>query len=325
MRTTSSFNSARGVLKIFASLIILFTAVASSQGDPSGDNWIRLYYLSTDDDIIEPAISCSGATCTWGSNRFKVRTIPTSGLPAAYVRISEGDWGLRVYYLSSRSFISELAWYSSSGWTSGYQIGEQAHANSSLAVSVEPGTPNLQVYYMVVDGSLSQISWASGKWSSGMCRYTGVTRIPSLANMQYKEGTVVRGDLPSNFHPMLAAVAWSSPSSRRLYYVNESKHVEELLYQDGTWASQPKPLPAWPEEDVPGGPVAAVTWAKSVTVYYLSGGIVVDADMDSRDDKESMSLQDKMAIVGTTTGVVGIVATLIATYYARRSYKLKNE
>ncbi|RYP15930.1 hypothetical protein DL765_005416 [Monosporascus sp. GIB2] len=212
MRTITSSNSARSVLKIFASPIILFTAVASSQVDPSGaktvslaasacgevdiqlfsqdasgklffrqsvagvwqgsaqviplkveakpkkplaavswqdssgDN-IRLYYLSTDDDIIELVISCSGAACTWSSNTgFKVRTIPTSGFAAAYIRISEGDWGLRVYYLSSRSFISEPTWNSSSGWTSGYQIGEQAHANSSLTVSVEPGTPNLQVY-----------------------------------------------------------------------------------------------------------------------------------------------------------------------------------
>lgn len=72
-----------------------------------------------------------------------------------------------MYYLDSRAFVSEIGWYSSSGWDQGRSIGSQAYANSSLALSAEYGQPNLQLYYMTAAGALSQISWTSSGWSSG--------------------------------------------------------------------------------------------------------------------------------------------------------------
>jgi hypothetical protein len=122
---------------------------------------LRLYYLDSNSKIVEAQGTCSGFVCNWVNNVVSnVTALSTSGLAAAWL----GSGGIRVYYLSSTSYVSELA--EANGWSSGATVGPQAYSSSSLAVSAPNGIVYLQVYYLSPDMALSQIEYDNG-WSQG--------------------------------------------------------------------------------------------------------------------------------------------------------------
>jgi hypothetical protein len=124
---------------------------------------LRLYYLDSNINLIQVSGTCSGSVCQWNNQGISnVIPLSTSGLAAAWLGTSNG---IRVYYLSSTSYVSELAW-GSNGWGSGTKVGPQAYSSSSLAVSVPNGTVDLQVYYLSPDMALSQVEYDNG-WSQG--------------------------------------------------------------------------------------------------------------------------------------------------------------
>lgn len=125
----------------------------------------RLYYLDTDNNIVQATSECTGtSTCSWTSaNVVSVDKIEsTGGLAAVWL----GQlWGIRLYYLDTSAKLSELAWNPNGSWLR-KNLGPQADASSSLAVEVVPGTLEIQVYFFRNAGDLQQAYLRSSWFSS---------------------------------------------------------------------------------------------------------------------------------------------------------------
>ena len=133
-------------------------------------------------------------------------------------------------------------------------------------------------------------------------------------------------------------MAWVSPESRRLYYIDQSKAAEQWLYQNGAWLSQPTTSSALPPSDTTAGPIAAVAWATNVRLYYVSGGNIVEGIMDSTgqwslNGDPSTSSPPETSSGGPslpTGGIAGIavagtvlliVAAIIVLYFTNKRFR----
>ena len=175
---------------------------------------MRLYYLNSNSKIVEAQGTCSGFVCNWVNNVVSnVTALSTSDLAAAWL----GSSGIRVYYLSSTSYVSELA--EANGWNSGVTVGPQAYSSSSLAVSVPDGTTDLQVYYLSPDMALSQIGygngWSQGSFISSPMRRSSLT-LNHLKALLFRRASALNLTSPSPQSPKLILQPEPSITSTRL-------------------------------------------------------------------------------------------------------------
>ncbi|RYP45393.1 hypothetical protein DL768_008251 [Monosporascus sp. mg162] len=229
--------------------------------DSTSMDHIRLYYFGADGHIVEIIGSCVGVICDWDRGEHSLgnaNSTITSGLAVVSNGNSE-DLRAWIYYLNSASSISYTYYTGETGWQIYNTTGQVVSDRSSLAASGEPDGTNFQVTYVSRDSELSQISW-TGEWLPG--------------------GTI-DDSIGPDFYPALAMAITASPSSRRLYYINSSMIIEEWTYQNGAWDSQARSSPVLPTADAAGGPIAAVALTTGVRLYYVSGGNILEGEVDN--------------------------------------------
>jgi hypothetical protein len=72
----------------------------------------------------------------------------------------------------------------------------------------------------------------------------------------------------------LAAIFEGTPTILRAYYVGTDKEVYEYVDESGVWLKQPDQSPVWGTADAS---IAGVGWADQVRLYYMTGGVLVEA------------------------------------------------
>jgi len=76
--------------------------------------------------------------------------------------------------------------------------------------------------------------------------------------------------------------------------------VQELVYQDEIWRSESGISSVFARADAPGGPIAAVAWANRVRLYYISGGDIIEGQMNGA-GKWSVDHNDASTIGATSS------------------------
>ncbi|KAK1829555.1 hypothetical protein QBC39DRAFT_373671 [Podospora conica] len=239
--------------------------ISWSPSGANGDTSIRAYYLAATNKIIELEGTCQMLSCKWKNNDglTGVSASPSSGLAAALVPGNGSEWGINVFYAGADSLLSVASYTKGTLWMNGTAIGPKVAPGSSLAVSAAVDQANFQVYFHAANTlALSHITFdaATPAWSPP------TTIIPSSSTQAL---------------PSLAAIHIAVRPSRRLYLVNATRHIEALGSADDglTWAPITQTADLIPRADAVGTPVAAVSWATKVRLYYSANGAVSELSM----------------------------------------------
>jgi hypothetical protein len=139
----------------------------------------------------------------------------------------------------------------------------------------------------------------------------------------------------------LAAVAWADPPLVRIFYIGEDNYPSQLVYQNGSWLSNPNPVLPQVLAVTPGEPISAVQRGSNsgeayAEAFFASGLAIANVakfpdagwfvgdfgayNVTSPLEADAgLSTSDKIALgCGIGIGVPAIIASILAAWRFRK-------